>query len=77
MPPSSRPTRSSISQGRGRFGFLEKTLLGDLVAGQVRWQQFDGNRPIQPGITGLIDDAHAACAELAGDAVGPELSAGG
>ncbi len=51
-------------------------MLGDLVAGQIGRQQFDGHMPIQPGVVRLIDDAHAARAELAHDAIRAEACAG-
>ena len=31
---------------------------------QVRWQQLDRHRALEAGVTGLIDDTHAATAEL-------------
>ena len=72
-------TRKGASDGScGQYGrgFLEETPRGRVVSCQVRRQQLDRHMPIQAWVKGLIDDAHAAAAELADDLVGAELGAG-
>ena len=51
--------RASRSNLCARFG----------IAGYVRWQDFDGNGAIEPGISGLVDLSHPAFADFLGDFV--------
>ncbi len=54
-----------------RFAFEARHVLG--VAGQRRWQHFDGDVAIQLAVAGAVDFAHAAGAEGRDDFVGAEL----
>ena len=57
-----------VIQGGGGLGFLEEPLRG-VVFGQVRGQELDGDGALEAWVSGLIDDAHAAAAELGDDLV--------
>src|SRR5437764_7979219 len=50
---------------------LEPLQLLAIVRGEVG-QHLDRHVALQPGVLGAIDDAHAALADHAGDAVGTE-----
>ena len=45
-------------QRRRGLGFLEEALLGGRILCEVRRQKLDGDRALEAGIAGLIDDAH-------------------
>ena len=58
-----------MAEGRGGLGLLDEALLpfgiGDLV-----WRQdLDGDETVEVGVDGLVDDAHAALADLCGNAI--------
>ena len=55
---------------------MEEPLFGRVVLRQIRWEELDRHVPIQSWVTGLVDDAHAAMAELADDRIRTELRAG-
>jgi hypothetical protein len=58
-----------VVQGRGGFGFLYEAqpVLG--VGVSVGRQDLDGDQTIQVRVTGFVDFAHAALAQLLDDAV--------
>ena len=64
-------------EGRRGLGFLQEPLLGGLVAGQIRWQQLNGDLALEAGILREVDDAHAALAQLGPDLVRAERGSGG
>ena len=53
-----------------------KARCGRSSPGQVRRQKPNLDRALEAGISGLIDDAHAAAAKLADDHIGTEVGAG-
>ena len=57
-----------IQRGRG-FCLLEKTEFRFICNRDVGREELQSNRPIEPGILGLIDNAHAAFTELFNDSV--------
>ncbi len=56
-------------QGRGRFSLLPEPVPDLANVGQLRRQELQGHRPLEPGVLGLVDDPHAAPAELLRDSV--------
>ena len=44
-------------------------LRGPVVSRQIKRQELDRHVPIQPRVTGPIDDAHPAAAQLADDLI--------
>jgi hypothetical protein len=56
-------------QGGGSSGLAAKTLEGLRVAGHLLGQELQGDKTAQVGVFGLVNDAHAAAAELFDDAV--------
>ena len=59
-------------QRGGGLGFLKEPLLSGVVFGQIRREELDGDRALEAGVRGLVDDTHPALAELANDPVRPE-----
>ncbi len=62
-------------EGRGGLRFLQKPLLGGLVAGQVRREELDGDLALQARVVGGVHDAHAAVAEFGTDRIRAERGA--
>ena len=58
-----------VIQLRDGVGFALEAPLGVRVVGGFLGQELQGDFPGQTDVFGLVDDAHAASAELAGDAV--------
>ena len=56
-------------EARRRPGLVDETLPGFGVRCQSGRQELEGDRPLEAEVLGLVDDAHAAPAELADDAV--------
>jgi hypothetical protein len=56
-------------QRRGRLGFLDEPLLPLGIGDPLRRQDLDGDQAVQVGVPGLIDDPHAALAQLLEDLV--------
>ena len=56
-------------QGGGGFGFAAETLERLAVLGDVFREEFQGDEAIEAGVFGLVDDAHAAAAQLFNNAV--------
>ena len=56
-------------QPRGGFCLALETLAGLFVSQQVRREEFQGDGAVELGVLGLVDDTHAALAELGGDFV--------
>ena len=54
------------------MGFLEEPLLGRLVSGQVRCEEFDGDLALQARVLGRVDDPHPAVAQFGADRVRAE-----
>ncbi len=57
-----------VERGSG-LRLLDEPFRGRGITGRVRGQELEGHRPFQPGVLGLVDDTHAAFAELLGDPV--------
>ena len=51
-------------QSRSCPGLVNEPRLGLGIAGQAGGQEFQGDKTLQPHILSLIDDAHAALADL-------------
>ena len=58
-----------VVQGGGGLGFAAKSLERLAVLGEFFRQEFQGNEATETGVLGLVDDAHAAAAQLFDDAV--------
>ena len=58
-----------MPQSGGRLGFAPETLAGVLILEKMRREELQRHRPIEFGVLGLVDHAHAAFAELGGDLV--------
>ena len=56
--------------------FLNEPLLGGVVSSQVRREEPDGDRALETWVAGLMDDAHAPCAELTDNLVGAKRRTG-
>src|SRR6478736_3559433 len=56
-------------QARCGLGFTAETLQSLGVLGEFFRQEFQGYKTVEAGVFGLVDDAHAATAELLHDAV--------
>ena len=65
------------SRAEAAWASCRNRCLAVVVGGEVRGQELDGDGALQAGVLGLVDDGHAACAELAGDLIRAELGAGG
>src|SRR5690242_13793078 len=61
----------------GELRFLDESLPAVIVRDEVGRQHLQRHHPVQPGILGLIDLAHAAGAEMGDDFVGTQASSGG
>ena len=53
-----------VVQCGGRTGFPAKTFESLRVSGQFVWKKFERDKTAERGVFGLVDDAHAATAEL-------------
>jgi hypothetical protein len=49
-----------VNDGGGSSRFAAEPLPGGAAAGQMRCEDFDGDRTVEVGIKALEDDAHAA-----------------
>jgi hypothetical protein len=58
-----------VVQGCGGFRFAQEALLGFFVVEQMFCQELQRDRALQLCVLGLVDDAHAALAELLDDLV--------
>ena len=58
-----------VVQGRGGLGLDEETLFEVGRVHEVRRQELQGHRPLELEVLGLVDDPHAAVAELLDDLV--------
>ncbi len=58
-----------IVEDRGRLGLVDEALAGLVVVGQLEGQELEGHGAPQLDVVGLVDDAHAAAADLAEDTV--------
>ena len=63
-----RANAGMIERG-SRAGFTEETLEGLFVAMRGFRKKLQGDTPAKLGVFGFVDDAHAAFAELAENAV--------
>ena len=61
----------------GRLRFALEAPLGPDIEQHAPGQHLQGHVPSQRNLLGLVDDAHAAFADLAQDAIIPELQQGG
>ncbi len=57
-------------QGRGRLGFLDESLFRRLVARQLGRKKLERGEAVEAGVPDLIDETHAASAEMGDDLVG-------
>jgi hypothetical protein len=64
-------------EGREDFGFALKANEAIRIAGHRSGQHLDRHRPLQIRVDRAIDLAHPANADLRGDVVDAETSAGG
>src|SRR5437870_4658374 len=51
-------------QGGGSLCFAPETTQGLRIAGNLIGQELKGYEAMQPGVLGLVDDAHSAAADL-------------
>ena len=58
-----------MTEPGGGLCFSVETLAGLFVFEQMRRQELESNRAFKLGVLGLVDDTHAALADLGGDAV--------
>jgi hypothetical protein len=58
------------------LGFALEALAEFGALGQMRGQRLDGDDTVEARVAGLVDFAHASCADLCEDFVGAEMSAG-
>ena len=65
-----------MAEGRSRLGLLDEALTPFEIGDPVRRQDLDGDGPVEVGVDGLINGAHAAFADLLGDPVVEERLAG-
>ena len=56
-------------ESRCGLGFTLKTGKSLGVFGYFIGQEFQSHKPVQPGVLGLVDDAHATAAELLHNAI--------
>ena len=56
-----------VVERRGRLGLLHETPLALRVGHLVGGEDLDGDEAVEVGVAGLVDDAHAAFAELLED----------
>ena len=61
-----------VVQGGDGASFSFKPLLQVRIRRHMLWQHLDGDGPVQPGVGGLVDLAHAPRAEGGVDLVGAE-----
>ena len=66
-----------VVQAGDRLGLALEPLLQIRITGDMLRQHLDGDGAVQAGVSGSIDLAHAAFADLGGDAVGAERGAWG
>jgi len=64
-----------VIQRRGRLGLLDESPFPLGIGDFLRRQHLDGDESIEMRVTGLVDDTHAAFAELLEDAVVRDLLA--
>ena len=55
-------------EGGGRLRLVDEARLGLLVGAQIGRQKLQRDHPVEPGVKGFVDDAHAA-AELLFDLI--------
>ncbi len=53
----------------GCLGFVEKAFPCGLILRELGREELQRNGSLQPGVLGLVDDAHAAAAEVCEDPV--------
>jgi hypothetical protein len=58
-----------VIQRGGSFGFALKAAQRLRIFRYLHGQEFEGNKPAELDILGLVDDTHAATAEFSNDAV--------
>ena len=59
------------------LGFAPEALAHGGLVDEVRQEHFDSHGPLGAELGGLVDDAHAAAGQFAGEAVAGELHEGG
>ena len=59
----------AVAEGGDGFGFAPEAPHRVRVVGELVGQELQRHFPGQPRVFGLVDDAHAAGAELAGDPI--------
>src|SRR5437879_3668620 len=63
-------------QRRDSTRFTVEALAQLRIGGELRWQDLDRDRPIEPRVARAVDLAHAAGSERRDDLVWPETNAG-
>ena len=58
-----------VAEGRGGLGLLDEAASALGVGDLAGRQDLDGDGPVEVGVDGLVDGAHAAFADLFGDPV--------
>ena len=58
-----------VVEDGGRLGLVDEALAGLGVVGELQGQELEGHGAAELEVVGLIDDSHAASADLAEDAV--------
>jgi len=58
-----------VMESSGSFGLTQKPLLRLIVVEQVLREKLERDGTVERGVLSLVDDAHAALAELLDDAV--------
>ena len=67
-------TMFGMVQGAGGLGFLNEAPLALGIGDLVRGQHLDGDDAVEMRVAGLVDDAHAAFAELRFDSCSDRAS---
>ena len=63
-------------KGAGGLGFLDEAALAVGVGDAVGGEDLEGDQAVEPRVAGLVDDTHAALAQLLEDGVVAEGLAG-
>jgi hypothetical protein len=48
---------------------MDEAFFGLVVASQIEWQEFEGNRALELGVFGFVNDTHTSAAEFLDDFV--------
>src|SRR5512143_2018004 len=56
-------------EGGSRFSFSPEPLQGVMISGEFFRQELQGDKTMESGVLGLVDDTHATAAKLLNDLV--------